>query len=105
MNAVQADIQNLIKVELNEANKVNPQFNSAHEGYAVILEESDEVNMEVVAMSDCLTELWRSVKANNNGKSTINVCLLRAAAVNLACEAVQVAAMCDKLLAFYAQGG
>jgi len=33
--------------EFNSARKKHPKFNSAHEGYAVILEEMDELKAEV----------------------------------------------------------
>jgi hypothetical protein len=33
--------------EFARANHIHPQFNSAHEGYAVILEEMDELKAEV----------------------------------------------------------
>lgn len=55
----------LVGQELQEAQTKFPPFNSAHEGYAVILEELDE--------------LWTVVKANHR-RSAID-------------EAVQVAAM------------
>ena len=40
------EIEALVKRELEEANKIHPQFNSTHEGYAVILEETEELAEE-----------------------------------------------------------
>lgn len=104
MNAVQSDIEALVRAELWEANKTNPPFHSTHEGYAVILEESDEVNMELVKLENEISALWKAVKENNHPSGQAHTAILKKCAVDLACEAVQVAAMCDKLLAFYTQG-
>ena len=40
------EIEVLAKRELEEANKIHPQFSSTHEGYAVILEETEELAEE-----------------------------------------------------------
>lgn len=40
------EIEVLVKRELEEANKIHPQFSSTHEGYAVILEETEELAEE-----------------------------------------------------------
>lgn len=105
MNTVQSDIEALVNVELAEANKVNPPFCSAHEGYAVILEEIDEANMEVADTEYFIDALWAAVKQNKPEMVKAAAQKLNKTAVRLACEAVQVAAMCNKLLAFYAKGG
>jgi NTP pyrophosphatase (non-canonical NTP hydrolase) len=55
--------------EIGQARKIHPRFNSAHEGFAVLQEEVDE--------------LWDEVKANKRDRSD----------VNLRTEAIQVAAM------------
>ena len=36
-----------VKTELSRASCIHPSFNSAHEGYAVVLEELDEVWKEI----------------------------------------------------------
>jgi len=43
-----------VTAELRRAMNLNPKFNSAHEGYAVVLEEVDE--------------LWEEVKHNDRDK-------------------------------------
>ena len=50
MNAVETHIRNLVEIELSAANERFPQFHSAHEGYAVILEEVEECEGEFDAM-------------------------------------------------------
>lgn len=101
MNAIQSDIESLVWVELEAANKSNPLFHSAHEGYAVILEEVDEANMEMVNMDEAINGLWESIKENNAYCSEKITKSIKRYATNLACEAVQIAAMCDKLLLYY----
>ena len=64
----------LVVNELNNANDKFSLFNSSHEGYAVILEELDE--------------LWDEIKNNKHPMSS----------VNQKKEAIQVAAMAIKFL-------
>lgn len=62
------DALTLVKIELNEAKKKFGSFHNAHEGYAVLLEEVDE--------------LWDDIKANKDPSK----------------EALQVAAMALRFL-------
>ena len=64
----------LVKKELRLANSKFPKFNSSHEGYAVILEEMEE--------------LWHEIKNNKHPDSKNNQKK----------EAIQVAAMSIKFL-------
>ena len=66
------NLVNRILIELKHAREVHPAFNSAHEGYAVILEELDE--------------LWDEVKKRVKDKRKLEE------------EAVQVAAMAMRFL-------
>jgi len=68
MNGIDNAIDEVM-VEIGAATTLWPPFNSAHEGYAVLLEEVDE--------------LWAHVKTNQNRR---DVTAMRA-------EAIQVAAM------------
>lgn len=43
MDVVRKDVEALVQKELDAANEKFPLFHSAHEGYAVILEENDEI--------------------------------------------------------------
>ena len=42
MNAVLANVRQLVDVELAAANERFPQFHSQHEGWAVLKEEAEE---------------------------------------------------------------
>jgi hypothetical protein len=63
-----------VKEEMKKAIAANPPFHSAHEGYAVILEELDELKEEV----------WKKKKARDYR--------------NMHAEAIQVAAMAIRFI-------
>ena len=64
MNAIENRVRELVKVELDAANERFPQFHSQHEGYAVILEEMDELKDAVDVADDHLSFAWRYVKGD-----------------------------------------
>ena len=75
-----------VSEELARARAANPPFNSGHEGYAVLLEEVDELKREV---------FWGKKRAASGQPSdvgrSIHVARMRA-------EAVQVAAMAIRFI-------
>lgn len=99
MDAVKNDIKKLIDKELDAANEVNPPFASMHEAYAVIKEELEEAEDEYEKAGRFLDIAWSNIKLYddigiNNAK--VAIADMYKAAMNLAVEAVQVAAMCKK---------
>lgn len=96
MNAVENQVRELVKVELAAANERFPQFHSPHEGYAVILEETDEIKEQLEAAERYLGYLWDRVKHDSPTRSQAENLVLFFS--NVACEAVQAAAMCKKFL-------
>lgn len=96
MNAIENDIRVLVDKELAAANKRFPQFHSTHEGYAVVLEEADELKEVVNRINDRMIYLWARVRFNNDCKELVS--RIYEDSVNAACEAIQVAAMCKKFL-------
>ena len=96
MNSVKEDVEKLVQKELESANQRFPMFRSDHEGAAVIFEEIQETENELKNAQGYFEALWESVKQNVNaewvGKS------IKVASVNLACEAIQVAAMAQKFI-------
>lgn len=96
MNAVKVDVKKLVQKELESANRRFPMFRSDHEGAAVIFEEIQEAENELKNVQGYFEALWESVKQNVDaewcGES------IKIASVNLACEAIQVAAMAQKFI-------
>lgn len=87
-------IEHMADVELSLANEQHPKFRSSHEGYAIIREEWKETQREMYDMDE-LIELLEN-KVFNDTDATACIHKLRMVAINLACEAIQVAAMCEK---------
>ena len=96
MNAIENQVRELVAVELAAANERFPQFHSQHEGYAVILEEVEETREQLDAVDRYLSYLWDMVKCDCAAREQVEY--MERFAINAACEAIQVAAMCQKFL-------
>ena len=92
MNAIENQVRELVAVELSAANERFPQFHSVHEGYAVILEEAEELKEEVEKTDSYLAFAWGEIRIDGDCEDFISG--VERYAVNAACEAIQVAAMC-----------
>ena len=57
--AVECEVKNIKKIYGN-------QYNSLHEGYAVLLEEVEEAESELERVKEELAELWLCIKQNDN---------------------------------------
>ena len=99
MNIVKSDVEKLVQKELESANQRFPMFRSDYEGSAVICEEIQEAEYEFECIKDRFQESWRAVKCNMTSEwiSEINTMIVNRA-TNLACEAIQVAAMAQKFI-------
>lgn len=93
MTKLLSEVSDLASRELERANLDNPPFHSRHEGYAVILEEAEELSEETGCVFRLLSELWESIRADKPASTEE----LKQAAIRAACEAVQVAAMAEKM--------
>lgn len=94
MNAVEKDVEILTFKELNSANDQFPLFHSQHEGYAVIKEEVEEVMDGMNALLEVFSNGWSAIKKNED--ATIQMKMVGQIAQQVAVEAIQVSAMCDK---------
>lgn len=94
MNVIQDDIRDAIEKELVGANERFPLFASPHEAIAVIAEEVDEAADALVYVKDDLINAWGRVKNDLDALGIITK--MKVEAENLAIEACQVAAMCEK---------
>lgn len=97
MNKVIDKLPALVAEELAAANVVHSLFHSPHEGYAVLLEEVEEVKDELRCVEDNLTRLWGCVRADAFNSVPGWARYLENAAMQLAAEAIQVAAMARKM--------
>ena len=97
MCTIKSDVEKLVQKELESANQKFPMFRSYHEGAAVIYEEIEECKQEIENLEIQFEALWSHVKADNK-MSVITPVRLKLTAANLACEAIQVAAMAQKLI-------
>ena len=97
-NAVKSGVEELVSIELKSANEKFPPFHSDHEGYAVILEEVDELSEEFNIIKNHLGHAWMAVKATAPNSAAEHISAIEIAAIYAACEAIQVAAMCRKFI-------
>lgn len=97
MNKVYDKIPALVAEELEAANNIHSFFHSAHEGYAVIQEEVEEVHEEKKAVETFLALMWNHIRLDNDTATAQFAARIETAAQRLAAEAIQVAAMARKL--------
>lgn len=90
------NVENLIEKELESARSKFGNINSSHEGYAVILEEHEEMKDEVINFEQNLQSLWNEVKSNNSNKQYEDSIDMEKAAKQIIKEAIQLAAMCKR---------
>lgn len=91
------EIEMLAKEELSSANEKFPLFHSSHEGFAVLLEEAEELAEESNEIEKIMNSWWLYIRRDEDiDVQKKRVDRIRSHAVNAAMEAIQVMAMCDK---------
>lgn len=98
MNVIKDEIRDAVEKELENAYLHFPMFSSLHEGYAVILEESEESEEELHKVNEYLGLAWRQVRHDEVKLALNHISRAKEAAIRLAIEACQVAAMCEKTI-------
>lgn len=96
MNIAKEHVVRLVSMELQHAKENYEDFHSLHEGYAVMLEEIDECRDELHIVQSLNSDLWEAVKDDNAIDAKEKMDEIEAAAIRLASEAIQVAAMARK---------
>ena len=95
MNAIESQVRELVLTELAAANRKHPPFHSQHEGIAVIWEEVEESKEVMEFLTTFVKEIWGRIRENEDVTTYVSG-RIKNTAVMLACEAIQVAAMCKK---------
>lgn len=98
MNKVKDKLPALVEEELAAAMEEHPLFASDHEGYAVLLEEVEEAQEEMRCLGYYVDGIWEAVKDDDPAGVTHAAGYVWDAAIRLAAEAIQVAAMAKKLM-------
>ena len=96
MKELTNSVKLLVEDELTSANKKFGMFNSTHEGYAIIMEEVEELDYELGRIKYLLSNLWSTIKNNEKQGSLLE--RLRINATNAAAESIQIAAMAQKFI-------
>lgn len=96
MNIAKEHVVGLVSMELQHAKENHEDFHSLHEGYAVMLEEIEECRDELQIIQALNSDLWHAVKDDNAAGAKMEMDEIEEAAVRLASEAIQVAAMARK---------
>lgn len=94
------EVKALFDKELESANKVNEQFSSSHEAYAVVLEEIEEAKECFYNIQTLIEDFWHGTKTNNFDEKIMATGRLETNTIALIREAVQIGAMCEKLFGF-----
>jgi hypothetical protein len=96
VDVIRDDIRDAIEKELCGANERFPLFASLHEAAAVIAEERDEAFIELDNAKRYFDKAWDCVKNDSQANALHFISRMKFAAENLAVEACQLAAMCEK---------
>lgn len=80
------------------------RYNSAHEAYAVALEERDEAIREVSEVDKNLEEFWVAIMGDDVCAQDEALVRVENNAIKAACEYIQVAAVAKKALQGYRTG-
>lgn len=100
MNKVFNMLPALVVRELAAANDEFPPFQSLHEGYAVMLEEFEET-LEALTEVECrLNNMWKDIRLDRTHLVESYAADISNYAQHTAAEAIQVAAMAKKMLAY-----
>lgn len=89
-------IIDLCLYELEEANKEFPPFHSAHEGYAVLLEELEETVEAFDRVQYGIERIWSYIKRDDDSYA-LSLPDMKVRAYELIAETVQIGAMLTKL--------
>jgi len=91
-------VETLAREELQRASKIHPPFVDMHQGYGVIKEEIEECEEALNTIKTHLDYLWNNVKRDDLFGFKFEAKTIKIHAIELALEAIQVAAVAEKLM-------
>ncbi len=95
IDEIRVKVSELVREELERSYEKEKTFHSAHEAYAITLEEYEEAEEELRWIEENLGTCWDRVKGDC--VPVLGLCkLMYSGAIRGACELIQVAAMCKK---------
>lgn len=97
MNVAKDQVAALVDLEYKYAKETHGSYHSLHEGYAVMLEEVEECQKELRDIEGLVADLWDATKEDKVPTAKLDVETIESAAVRLASEAIQVAAVARKI--------
>jgi len=98
MKELLKSVEVLTAEELARSYEKFPKFNSPHEGWAVMLEESNEHTEDCGEIDGLMMAFWEHVKSNDCEAQNKTALLVKESAIHAAAEAIQVAAMAQKYI-------
>ncbi len=102
---IQAEIAHLADMELARSYDLgHRQFNSTHEGYAVMKEEIEETQDEAKKLVSQSEILWSAIKQDKHDFAECTARDIYQTALAVAYEAIQAAAMARKYLVSLGEG-
>lgn len=96
MSTIRLDIKKLAQEEFKSENLKPLMFCSDYEGAAVIIEKIERLKSAFSNVEFYFDGLWHGVKNNESTESSCRS--ITEAAIDAACEAIQVAAMAQKFI-------
>ena len=95
----EAKIKEAIKLEYeNAVINYGTKYHTLHEAYAVLLEEVEEAHQDMTFIYDHLKTAWEEIKADNELAALEEIRMIWLLVRELAKEAVQVAAVAQKII-------
>lgn len=99
MKELRSEVKSLVTIELERANEKFPWFNSDHEGVSAIREEMLESKADAESLHTCVDILETAVFCDFSEPAKAEACHnAEVEAIELACEAIQTAAMLRKFV-------
>lgn len=89
-------IMKAVEAEVKRVNEIHPLYHSGHEAIAVLAEEVEEAREELESIKVHLAKMWERVRMDFELNYPAE--LVKEHAIELANEAVQVAAACERIM-------